>query len=227
MPDIKMRDIAKAEKPREKMMIHGVELLSNSELLAILLGTGSSESSVLFLSEEILKKCGGIRGLVDFSMSELLEIKGVGEAKACRILSAIELFRRISKETNKERFQIKSASSVAALFMEELRYEQKEYFKVLFLDTKNRIICDRCISIGSLNASVVHPREVFKEAVRQSANKIFLIHNHPSGDSSPSNEDISITKRLVEVGKLLGVEVLDHIIIGDGNYTSLKEYGYL
>lgn len=227
MSDLKMKDIVQMEKPREKLISNGMNTLSNAELLAILLGTGSSERSVLSLAEEILSKSGGIRGLRELSLSDLMKIKGVGKAKACRIVASMELFLRISKENGKESFHINSASSIASLFMEELRYEKKEYFKILLLDTKNRIICDRCISIGSLNASIVHPREVFKEAILQSANKVFLIHNHPSGDPTPSKEDIEITKRLYDSGRLLGVEVLDHIIIGDGRYVSLKEYGYL
>ncbi len=226
MSEVKMKDIVSEEKPREKLMERGVFALSNVELLALLLDTGSIEQSVLSLSHEVLKACGGIKGLRAISMNELMNIKGIGSAKACRVIAALELSKRISKGESKDAFQIQSAETVAAMFMEELRYLKKEVFKVLFLDTKNKIICDREISVGSLNSSIVHPREVFKEAVLQSANKVFLIHNHPSGDPTPSKEDIVITKRLREAGQLLGVEVLDHIVIGDGTYKSFQEIGY-
>ena len=160
-------------------------------------------------------------------LKSLQEINGIGPAKSARIFAAMELSKRISKILSKQKFDVNSPSSIANLFMEELRYKKKEVVKVLLLDTKNNIISDLLVSEGSLNASIVHPREVYVEAVKRSANKIIVVHNHPSGDPSPSNEDIKITKRLYDSGEILGIELLDHVIIGDGNYCSLRELNYI
>lgn len=227
MSNLRMKDISSNEKPREKLMKLGVSNLSNVELLAIILDTGSCDKSVLDLSQEVLSLSKGLSGIRGLSIKDFMSIKGIGPAKTGRILASLELSSRIAKQESENLFQIDSAVSVANLFMEELRYQKREVFKVLFLDTKNKIICDRNISVGSLNASIVHPREVFKEAVLYSSNKIFLIHNHPSGDTEPSREDILVTERLKKAGELLGIEVLDHIIIGNGKYSSLRECGYL
>lgn len=209
------------------MVIEGVEHLSNEELLAILINTGSRETSAIGLATNILQKTNGIKGLAETDISNLQAIKGIGPAKATTIFAAMELSRRIAKTQSKARFDVKNPESIAALFMEELRYKKKEVVKSLLLDTKNNIITDILISEGSLNASIVHPREVLLEAVKRSANKFVLIHNHPSGDPEPSNEDIKITIRLQEAGKILGIDLLDHIIIGDGKYCSLREMQYI
>lgn len=227
MDNIKIKDIDSSDRPREKMIFEGVESLTNEELLAVIIDTGNKEVSAIGLASKILIKSGGIKGLADMDLKSLQEINGIGPAKSARIFAAMELSKRISKILSKQKFDVNSPSSIANLFMEELRYKKKEVVKVLLLDTKNNIISDLLVSEGSLNASIVHPREVYVEAVKRSANKIIVVHNHPSGDPSPSNEDIKITKRLYDSGEILGIELLDHVIIGDGNYCSLRELNYI
>lgn len=165
--------------------------------------------------------------LMNASLEELTKIKGVGEAKAIQLLAAIELGKRIANMKNEERYVIRSPEDGANYVMEEMRFLTQEHFVCLFLNTKNEVIHKQTIFIGSLNASIVHPRELFKEAFRRSAASMICLHNHPSGNPEPSREDIEVTKRLVECGRILGVDVLDHIIIGDKRYVSLKEKGYL
>lgn len=227
MSSIKIKDIEATQRPREKMHQFGAQTLSEGELLAILINTGNKEFSAIELGETIVMKAGGIRELADLDLESLQKIKGIGLAKATTIFAAIELAKRISKTRHKDRFTVDSPDSLAGIFMEEMRYEKKEKVKILLLDTKNKIIGDFLVSEGSLNSSIVHPREVFKEAVRRSANKIILVHNHPSGDPDPSIEDIRLTNRLVEAGKIMGIELLDHIIIGDGTYCSLRQGQYI
>ena len=222
---IKIKEMAIEERPREKMISLGCAKLSNAELLAIILRTGNKDMSVVDLSNKIinLDKIEGIRGLSNITVQELSKLKGVGQAKACQIVASIELGKRISKAENKSKCTVKSPQEISNIFMEELRYLKKEIFKILLLNTKNDIISDIDISIGSLNSSIVHPREVFIEAIKRSANKIILMHNHPSGNPKPSNEDKEITSRLVKTGDIVGIQILDHIIIGDGSYYSFKE----
>ncbi len=215
------------DRPREKLLSKGAAELSEEELLAIIINSGTTECSALELAKQIIHKAGGVRGLADITMDELMSIKGIGESKATKIYAAFELSRRISKSKNILRYVIGSPESVADIYMEELRYQKKELVKLLILDTKGAIVGDVLLSEGSLNSSIVHPREVFKEAIIRSANRLVLIHNHPSGDPEPSTQDIQLTNRLAEVGKLIGIELLDHIIIGDGEYSSLKRLGYI
>lgn len=213
-----------SERPREKLMRLGVKVLSNAELLAILVRTGTKEHTALDLSQRILScQKEGLRFLTDCTIEELCCVKGIGTSKACQIVAAIELGKRMGKAPLEARTKISSPVDVANLLMEEMRYYKKEYFLTLLLNTKNEVISTENISIGSLNSSIVHPREVFVKAIKKSASSVILIHNHPSGNPQPSNEDIKVTKRLVEAGKIVGIEVLDHVIIGDGRYISLKE----
>lgn len=226
MNTIKIYEMNNDEKPREKMIKHGAKVLSNSELLSVLIRTGDKNNNAIGLSSKILKKVDNeIRGLVDLSIDELCKIDGIGEAKACIIKASIELGRRLSNYVP-NRYKVKNPHDIANFYMEEMRYKKKEIFKVIMLNTKNEILKDVDVSIGCLNSSIVHPREVFIEAIRCSSNAIILMHNHPSGNPKPSNEDINITKRLDESGRIIGIEVLDHIIIGDGNYISLKEENF-
>lgn len=219
-----IKDLPIDERPREKMYKYGARALSNSELLAIIIRTGSRKSTALELSQRLLALDKmGLAYLSECSLQELTSIEGIGKCKASQILAAIELGRRISNSNGKNTVRITSPLDVSNLLMEEMRYLKKEYFKIIMLDTKNKIIAIENISIGSLNSSIVHPREVFKEAIKRSSASIILVHNHPSGDPTQSKEDISITKRLVESGDILGIKVLDHIILGDNRYTSLKE----
>jgi DNA repair protein RadC len=195
--------------------------------LAIILRTGTKNESVLQLAQRLIKEFQGLRMLMNASLEELTKIKGVGEAKAIQLLAAIELGKRIANMKNEERYVIRSPEDGANYVMEEMRFLTQEHFVCLFLNTKNEVIHKQTIFIGSLNASIVHPRELFKEAFRRSAASMICLHNHPSGNPEPSREDIEVTRRLVECGRILGVDVLDHIIIGDKRYVSLKEKGYL
>ncbi len=225
MKQIMVKDLPEEERPRERMIKYGSEGLSNTELLAILLRTGSRNESVLQLANKILSELKGILHLHEITVEELTTIKGVGPAKAIQIKAAIELGRRVSKQFTIDRYIIRSPRDVANYLMEDMRYLKQEQFLILLLDTKNHVISKEIISIGSLNSSIVHPREVFKPAIKKSASAIIAAHNHPSGDSTPSKEDIQVTNRLIEAGKILGIELLDHIIIGDGKYFSLKDEG--
>lgn len=216
------------ERPVEKAFSCGMESLSNSELIALILRTGTRNTSAVHLAEEILAAAdGGLKGLGSFSPDELMKLKGIGKAKACALAGAVELGKRISSAGARCAFTAESAESVAEMFMEELRYKKKEYFKCLLVNAKGKVLFCDDVSIGDLSAAVVHPREVFSQAVRKSASAVIFVHNHPSGDPSPSSDDIRTTERLVESGRILGIRVLDHIIIGDGHYVSMRGSGLM
>ena len=205
-------------------------MLSNAELLAIIIRTGNRNETALALAQRMLSELGqgeGLSFLVDATVEELTKVKGISMAKACAIKAAVELGKRIGGIKSIDKVFIRSPRDVANLLMNEMRYLKKEYFRTIQLNVKNQVLAVEDISVGSLNSSIVHPREVFKGPIRRSSAAIILIHNHPSGDPSPSREDIEVTRRLYEAGKLLGIDVLDHIIIGDGIYTSLKEKGII
>ncbi|MGE6375574.1 RadC family protein [Peribacillus muralis] len=222
-----IRDYPKEERPRERFLQDGPQSLSNQELLALLLRTGTKEESVLQLAGRLINSVKGLRLLKQASVEELTEIKGIGEAKSIHILASVELGRRMNRLNDQDRYVIRSPEDGANYCMEEMRFLSQEHFVCLYLNTKNQVLQKTTVFIGSLNASIVHPREVFKEAFRRSAASIICLHNHPSGDPTPSREDIEVTKRLVECGRIIGIEVLDHIIIGEHKYVSLKEKGYL
>ncbi|MCX7903548.1 MAG: DNA repair protein RadC [Caloramator sp.] len=222
LSNFKIKDIPHDERPRERLIKFGPESLSNAELLAILLRTGTKEYSAINLAQSIISK-NGLDFLSNCTIEELSSIKGVGLAKAAQIKAAIELGKRLRGLRNSNKIKITSPRDVFNLIGEDMRYLKKEFLRIILLNTKNIVIDIKDISIGSLNSSIVHPREVFNEAIRKSSSSIIICHNHPSGDPEPSMEDINITKRLYEVGKLIGIELLDHIIIGDGCYISLKE----
>ena len=222
-----IKDIIKEERPRETLLKKGETYLSDSELLAILINNGTRDKSAITLAREIIETSDGIRNLSNITVEELSKIKGIGLAKACRIISALVLGRRVSVASEMQKFKISSPQDIGNVYMEELRYKKKEIFRVVLLNTKNVIIGSKDISEGSLNASIVHPREVFLEAIKKSANKMILMHNHPSGDPTPSSEDINITKRLISAGQIVGIEILDHVIIGDGSFYSFKENGQI
>ncbi|AVQ99522.1 DNA repair protein RadC [Oceanobacillus picturae] len=224
---IMIKNVPKNDRPRERMLEYGADHLSNQELLAILLGTGTKAESVMALSNRVLMHFEGLKLLHDATIEELTAIKGIGSAKGVQLLSAIELGKRMNQYKPDVRYVIRSPEDGANYVMEEMRSLRQEHFVVLFLDTKNQVIHRQTIFIGSLNASIVHPREVFREAVKRSAASIIVIHNHPSGDPTPSKEDIHVTRRLVDSGKMIGIELLDHLIIGDRKFVSLKEKGYV
>lgn len=222
-----IRDFPQDERPRERFIQHGPQSLSTHELIAILLRTGTKEESVLKLSNKLLIHFDGLKLLKDASLDEITSIKGIGTAKAIQLLAAVEIGRRISNLAFDDRYTIRSPEDGAKYVMNDMRFLSQEHFVCLYLNTKNQVLHKQTIFIGSLNASIVHPREVFKEAFRRSAASIICAHNHPSGDPTPSREDIEVTKRLSECGKIIGIDVLDHLIIGENRFVSLKEKGYI
>ena len=226
---IMVRDLPAEERPREKLLSLGAAGLSNVELLAILLRTGTRQHSVLRVAEEVLAhyKERGLSGMVHMAPAELAGISGVGQAKAATILASVELGRRLSQAAAARIEVVHGPEDAAHYAMPRFRFEQREHFAVLLLNTKNHILGMPEVSVGSLSASIVHPREVFREAINYAAASMILLHNHPSGDPSPSREDIAVTNRLVKAGKIMDIEVLDHIILGDHRFLSLKEKGLL
>ncbi|MDR1069384.1 MAG: DNA repair protein RadC [Gracilibacteraceae bacterium] len=211
-------------KPRERAVRFGIGALSNGELLALLLRVGTPGENVLRLAEHILTETGGLRKLVKITLPELTKMRGVGQTKALALLAAFELNRRAAEDTDDpDRVVTKPEDAVGLL--DDMRSLDREHFRVIFLNTKNKVLGSELISVGSLNSSIVHPRECFKGALRYGANAVILAHNHPSGDPTPSRQDLALTQRLVDSGKILGIEVLDHIIVGKKNFISLKESG--
>ena len=222
-----IEDLPAEERPRELLIKYGPERLSNRELLAILLRTGTKKTSAFSLADKLLVKFGSLREIACASVEEIAGIKGIGSAKAAYICAAFELAKRLSNSSTELKEVVSNPSDVANIVMNEMRFLDKEHFVIIMLDTKHRIIAKKVISIGHLNASLVHPREMFKEVIKRSSAAVILVHNHPSGDPSPSSDDLTVTRRLVEVGKLLGIQVLDHLIVGDGTFVSLKEQGLM
>lgn len=224
-----IHDMLVEERPRERLMSVGADNLSNSELLAIILRTGTARLSAIQLAQKLLHQFGDLRAIDNASVEGLTAaVDGIGPAKGCQLKAAFTLGKRLALRDGSVPVTLNSPQSVANLVMEDLRYQQREHFRILFLNTRNQVTGQHYeVSKGSLDASVVHPRETFKEAISRSAAGIILVHNHPSGDPSPSKEDIAITKRLCEGGEILGVKVLDHIIIGDGIFVSLKDRGLM
>jgi DNA repair protein RadC len=213
-------------RPRERLLAAGPSALSDGELLGLLFGIGSREKTAVELAGEVISEAGGLHGLYNVSVHELVEINGIGEAKACVILAAVELGRRIGQVRNPGRPVISSPADVERLLRGRIANLDRENFVVVLLNTKNEVIETSTVSVGTLSASLVHPREVFKPAIRASAASVVLAHNHPSGKVEPSREDREVTRRISEAAGILGVEVLDHVIVGDG-YFSMKEHGML
>lgn len=219
-----IKNMSDMERPREKLIMYGSESLSDAELIAILLRNGVADKSALQLAEEVVSyDSAGIRFLRRCVPEELAQIRGIGTAKACQIIAGIELGKRVSERLENKRLVVNNPAAVAAHFMNQMKHYSKEYFKVLMLNTKIEIIAEETVAIGNLNSTVIHPREIFAKAVKNSSASIILVHNHPSGNPMPSREDINITNRLIEAGNILGIKVLDHLVIGDGVYISLKE----
>ncbi len=223
-----IKNIPHSEQPREKLMSQGVSVLTTSELLAILLRTGTSKKSALELGKTIVNQCSDdMLELNHITLEELCGIEGIGESKACQILAAIELGKRVKQPSALRNTKLTSPTEVVDHFETELRHLKVEKFIVVLLNTKNEIINWEVVSVGSLNTSIVHPREVFNRAIKRNAASIIAVHNHPSGHVTPSSEDFNITKRLHEVGLLVGIPLIDHIIIGNGKYYSFKEENQL
>ena len=226
-PKMMIRDVHLADRPRERLARQGASSLSNQELIAILLGTGTRNESVLVLANRVLSSFDKIQDLKDATIEEYTKVKGVGQAKATLLLAATELGKRLYQQHSEDRFIIRSPEDAAAFLMTDMTSLNQEHFVVLFMNVKNEVLHKQTIFIGSLNSAIVHPREIFREAVKRSAASIICAHNHPSGNPSPSPEDIEVTKRLTDAGALMGIEVLDHVIIGDHQFISLKEKGYM
>ncbi|MCG3089248.1 RadC family protein [Sporosarcina cyprini] len=222
-----IRDVHISDRPRERLIRQGASSLSNQELIAILLRTGTKEESVLMLANRILSSFDKIQDLREATIEEMMSVKGVGQAKAVQILAAVEIGKRLYQKHTQGRYTIRSPEDAAAYLMTDMSTLQQEHFVVLFLNVKNEVLHKQTVFIGSLNSSIVHPREIFREAVKRSAASIIVAHNHPSGHPAPSPEDIEVTKRLVEAGSIVGIDLLDHVIIGDHRFISLKEKGYM
>ena len=221
-----IKDLPQGERPRERLKQHGPKHLNNTELIAILLRTGMTGENVISLSSRVLTALGGLAGLGRSSFTELCSQRGLSEAKACQLLAAVELGRRFVSLAPEERVVINSPQDVANLLMAEMAVLDQEHLKALLLNTKNEVLGIREIYVGNVNSSVVRPAEVFRPAVRDNATSVIVVHNHPSGDPTPSPEDVSITRTLIEAGKMMAVDVLDHLVIGSGNrFVSLKEAG--
>ena len=224
---LRIKDIPKEERPAERLRRQGVERLANKELLAILLRTGSRRESALALAEKLLARFGSLPHLAAATFEELVAVPGIGPAKAADILAAFELAKRLAEARMEFEGVVNCPADAAQMVLQELSWADKEHFMIIMLNTKNRVIAKKVISIGHLQASLVHPREMFKEAIRRSSAAIILVHNHPSGDLTPSKEDLLTTERLREAGAVLGIDVLDHIIVGDNRYFSFREHGLL
>jgi DNA repair protein RadC len=221
-----IHDLPVSERPRERLQRFGVEALSAQEILALLLGRGIAGESVTVTAQRLLTRFGSLKGIAGASVEELAQVRGIGLAKAAQIKAAFELANRLEGYPESgEKPSVKTPDQVVSLVRSRLRGKKKEYFLALLLDTRGQLIKISEISVGSLDTSIVHPREVFKEAVSASAASVILVHNHPSGDPEASEDDIELTKRLAEAGEIMGVDVLDHVIIGDKQHLSLKGKG--
>lgn len=225
---IKIKDIPKDERPRERLINFGVSKLNNEELISILLKTGSKNNSAKDLAISLLKEVGGVNKLSEVNYQFLRKIKGIGDAKACSILTAIELGKRIKEaDNNIYSLQITNASLVFKYFNNLFYKKKQECFYCVYLDNRKKVIEVKLLFMGTLNQSLVHPREIFKEALLLSSSSIICVHNHPSGFIEPSSDDIGLTNRLVQIGMIMGIKVIDHIIVGDNKYYSFMEQGLI
>jgi len=217
-----INDLPKSERPRERLQKHGAEALSSQEILALILGRGIKGESVMVTAQRLLSAFGNIKNISEASIEELSAIKGIGPAKASQLKASFELAKRKDGHDG-EQIAVRSHQDVIKLVKQQLKGKKKEQFLILCLDTRSNLIKISTISTGTLDTNLVHPREVFKEAIQSLSSSIILIHNHPSGNPEPSDADIDITKRILETGKIVGIDVLDHIIVADNNSFSFKE----
>jgi len=224
---LKVKELPNDERPREKALNFGIDSLSNRELIAIILKTGCKNVSVFDIADEVLKLSGGISNIGKISLEELIKIKGIKKVKAIEFLASLEFAKRISYGNSKNRDIISNPESLTKWLQYEIGNKGQEFFIVVFLNVKNEIINYELISKGTVDSSLVHPRDVFKKAVINNTNKIIVAHNHPSNNCSPSKADLITTQRLVESGELLGINIIDHIIVGSNNYYSFKEHKLL
>lgn len=226
--NLRIMDIPESERPKEKLLTYGAETLNNSELLAIILRTGTRSENVIDLSKRLLKELDGLDGILDANISDITNIKGIKSGKASQILALAELFKRFKTiRSGRKNVKISSPVDLIDSLDGEMSCLDQEILKVILLNTKNCIIGVKDVFIGTLNNSIVHPREIFKTAINKSSASIIICHNHPSGDPTPSKEDINITLRIKECGSIIGIQLLDHIIIGNNKYISFKEEGLI
>lgn len=223
---MKIKELPEMERPYEKLELYGEECLSNPELLAIILGSGTRQETSVNLAQKVLSLNNELSGnefrfINDISLQELKKIKGIGRVKAVRIKAMFEIAKRLSRPLNYE-MTVNSSKDVAKIFMEELRFEKREIVKVVILNNKNKVIRIEDVSLGGTNYAMIEPKDVLSEPVKMGAGKIILVHNHPSGNSTPSSEDYQVTKRIDLCAKMLGIELLDHIVVGDMSYQSVK-----
>ncbi len=225
---IKINDLPQNERPMEKMIKLGAESLSNAELIAILLRTGTKGENIIALSTRLLSELNGLDGILTANLEDTKKIKGIKNVKACQIIAISELFKRFKTlKSQANDFKVSSPKDVAQFLINEMEFEDQEVLKLILLGTKNNIISIKNVFKGGLNSSVVHPREIFREAVKVGCANIIIAHNHPSGDPTPSREDINISIRIKECGEIMGIKLLDHIIVGKSKYVSLKEKGII
>jgi DNA repair protein RadC len=222
-----MKDIAPHDRPREKLRQHGASALGDNELVAIIVGNGQANASALDLANAILVGTGGVEGLARAMPDDLTRVPGIGSARAAQVLAAVELGRRTLTRAGRRRVQVTGPRTVAELLLPIYGNRPVEQFGVVLLDTKHRVMRTTVVTVGTLDASIVHPREIFREATAAGAAAIVVFHNHPSGDPDPSTEDIALTRRLTAAGVLMGIEVLDHVILANVRYCSMKEEGYI
>lgn len=220
-----MRDLAEEERPRERLLKVGAQAVSTAELLAIIMRTGTGGENVLRLAERLLARFTDLAGLSQATVAELQSVKGIGPAKAIEIKAALEVGRRLLAAAPQERPKVTSPADAANLLMSEMMFLEQEHLRLILLDTRNRVLKTPTIYKGSLNTSVIRLGELFRAAIKENAAAFIVAHNHPSGDPSPSPEDVNVTRQLVQAGKLLDIEVLDHVVIGRQRYVSLKERG--
>ncbi len=219
---MKIKEVPTLERPYEKLQLYGEEHLSNSELLAIIIKTGHKEENVLILAQKILNMCSNnLRSMQDLSITDYMKIKGIGKIKAIQLKAVCELAKRMGQPLNSNKIVIKFPEDVANLLMEELRYQTKEEVRVIILNIKNVVQKIVKVSQGGTSFAVIEPKEVLEDAIKIGAPKIIIVHNHPSGDSTPSKADYEVTDRMYECATIMGIELLDHIVIGDGNFQSI------
>jgi DNA repair protein RadC len=223
--NLRIRELPSSERPRERLRDLGAHALTTSELLAIILRTGYAKRDVLSLAQSLLHDHGGLGGLARMSFSDLVNEPGIGEAKAAELQALFQLALRLGALAPEERPYIRSPQDVHGLIGAEMALFDQEHLRVLLINTRNQVLAIREVYIGNVNSAFVRPAEVLREAVRQNAPSIIVVHNHPSGDPAPSPDDIVLTRQLVQAGDLLSIEVLDHVIIGDRRYSSLKSLG--
>ena len=220
-----MRDLAEEDRPRERLLKVGAQAVSTAELLAIIMRTGTGGENVLRLAERLLARFADLTGLSQATVAELQTVKGIGPANAIEIKAALEIGRRLLAAAPQERPKVTSPADAANLLMSEMMFLEQEHLRLILLDTRNRVLKTPTIYQGSLNTSVIRLGELFRAAIKENAAAFIVAHNHPSGDPSPSPEDVNVTRQLVQAGKLLDIEVLDHVVIGRQRYVSLKERG--